>query len=460
MIWRLASMKKIKALLSYGILVIIIALVLNITVNAEDKNSTSTVTSITGEELSVYTQSPEKISYGLDVIANNAQMAIAGIKGNPLDFSADRFACAMNLSKIDYITVTKIPQAGSGGLYIGSDSVKEGQKVSSLMLEKMTYEEDKRNTSNTADFCFSVNGSAYEIKCNIYMLDNINYSPTVSLASYASLNEHTYVGINAHGVLSAYDPEGEEMIFEVVKYPSHGCISIDNKNTGEYTYKPDEGYYGRDSFMYVARDKYGNYSSSATVSVNVKKPSTSVVYADMLYSEVYNYAITMTEAGIMGGNRIGDYLYFEPDREVSRAEFVVNAMNAIGINDVPSVKDTGFADDNLINSEMKGYIYLAYTQGYISGTSKDGKVYFNPHDNIKLSEAAVIISNMIGYTNSKYTTVFADNDSIPSWSTRAVVSLYSLGVIEAPDGIVGACECINRGDMAKLLVRTLTVIGK
>ena len=175
----------------------------------------------------------------------------------------------------------------------------------------------------------------------------------------------------------------------------------------------------------------------------------------MLEDEVYTHALAMTEVGLMNGMRIGDHYYFEADREVSRAEFVVTAMKAVGISSVPEVKDTGFFDDEQISSEMKGYIALAYSKGYISGKVVDGNLCFRPDESIKLSEAAVIISNIIGYADAKITPVFADADEIPAWSERAISSLHTLGILETPEKIAGAYNTVTRGDMAKLLNKTM-----
>ena len=38
-----------------------------------------------------------KISYGIDVIASENNIELAGIFGQPLSLSADKFACALNL---------------------------------------------------------------------------------------------------------------------------------------------------------------------------------------------------------------------------------------------------------------------------------------------------------------------------------------------------------------------------
>ena len=75
-----------------------------------------------------------------------------------------------------------------------------------------------------------------------------------------------------------------------------------------------------------------------------------------------------------------------------------------------------------------------------------------------MSEAAVIISNMIGYATPKVTPVFADAGEIPEWSGRAIESLHTLGILELPDMTVSANDAVTRGDMAKLLNRTVLVI--
>jgi hypothetical protein len=181
---------------------------------------------------------------------------------------------------------------------------------------------------------------------------------------------------------------------------------------------------------------------------------------DLIDDELHSHAIAMTECGLMNGTQVGDYYYFKADGEVSRAEFLVSAMKAIGIRNVPDVEKTEFYDDDSIGDEMKGYVALAHSRGYISGTRVDGELCFLPDESIKMSEAAVMISNMIGYAEPKMVTVFADSDSIPAWSDKAVSSLYALGVIEAPDMVSGAGETVTRGGMAKLINRTMRVIGR
>ena len=55
------------------------------------------------------------------------------------------------------------------------------------------------NTSE-ASFKYRINSSGYEIECVIYMIEKVNASPTVEVASFASLNILTYKGISANGI--------------------------------------------------------------------------------------------------------------------------------------------------------------------------------------------------------------------------------------------------------------------
>ena len=453
-------MKGITKFFAFAFASLAVCTIMCTSVSAEDDVQGSALHSLISTGTTVIANEQSTVSSALDVIAHQNQMAIAGVKGNALNFSADRFACAMNLGSIDKITITELPNVACGGLYIGGSGVSAGQSLGVAEIALMTYEEANGGVGSPASFKFTVNESGYEMICNIFMIDGVNYSPTVKAASYISLNNETYRGVKIGGVLSAYDPEGDELTYEIVEYPAHGILTVTDKALGTYTYSPIGSYTGEDSFVYVVRDKYGNYSSGARVTIEVNAQRTSTVYSDMLDDELYSHAIAVTESGLMNGVQVGDYFYFEADRQVSRAELVVTAMNAIGIKNVPDVESTGFADDADISPAMKGYISLAYSKGYISGIRSDGEIYFKPNEKVNLSEAAVIISNMIGYAKPDVAPAFADADAIPSWSSAAIESLYTLGILELPDKTVGANEILTKGDMAKLLNKTMQLINK
>ncbi len=388
------------------------------------------------------------VSHGLRVIAANSPMAKAGLLGGSVSFERDDFARALNLSRVESVTFRTLPPREDGELRLGTTVINEGESIKGGDLSLLCFYPAEKTLKTS--FTFSANGTAYETECTVYMLDEVNRAPTISLASSLSLDVETYQNITHFGTLSAYDPDGDETLFEIVSYPKNGVLLLDGKTSGEYRYIPTASFAGRDSFSYIARDKYGNYSASATVSLTVNRSSLSVAFADMEDSSAHAAAISLTEKGIMSGTRLGDGYYFEPDDEVSRAEFVAMAMKALGIRNVTAA-NTPFADDDEIDSAMKGYIAAAYELGYVKGSPVEGELCFLPDDKISRAEAAVIVGRMIDAATPTVAPHFSDGEEIPVWAKSSVESLSALGILDAEGGAVRAKAALTRADTAKIL---------
>lgn len=397
------------------------------------------------------------VSYGLNVLSASADMAVSAPVGNEIVFSADAFARALNLSEVDYITVKTIPAATDGELLLGSTRVAAGQTISGANLAYMTFEAATDDVVKSS-FTFTANGSATALVCNMYLLEETNYTPTVSMASGLSLNVSTHKGLSAYGTLSAYDPDGDSLIFEIVSYPANGSVKLTDSTLGTYVYTPNSGYVGSDSFRYVARDKYGNYSASATVDLKVTVSGTSVTYADMGDSQAYNAALTLTEAGVMSGTQVGNRYYFYPEQSVSRVEFLVMAMNAVGITEVPERAATVFADDADIPETMKGYVAAAYELGYISGSLENGRLCFLPDEEITRAQAAVILGNIVGLTDVAVTPTFADTSEIPVWARDAIYSLNAVGIMGTAQGYITPTATITRAQTAQMLAAVMEYV--
>ena len=391
-----------------------------------------------------------EVSLGLEVLAQDNRMAKAGIRGKELKLGRDDFSRFLNLSSVSDITFSSVPSESEGKLLVGNTVIRSGQTVSGSNISLITFVPTDDKVTK-AQFCFSANGSSYDIECVLYLLDSVNYAPTVSVASAVSLSVNTYENVTHYGKLSAYDPDGDSYVFEIVEYPKNGLIMISDKTLGEYLYIPDESYVGKDSFSYVAADKYGNYSPAAEVSVEVSRVAMSSTFDDMKGSDAHSSAIRMTEEGIMSGTQIGDGYYFQPDRAVSRSEFVVLAMQTLGIKEVNSLRTSGFFDDADIPGAMKGYISAAHELGYINGSYVDGKLCFLPNESITRAEAAVIVGRMIDAATPVVTPSFADKEEIPAFAESSVYSLCSLGILDTYGGEVRAMEVMSRSDTAKML---------
>lgn len=396
----------------------------------------------------------EAVSPALHNLASRQEMAVATLCGNDYYFSRDVFARALNVNttSLDYITVTSVPSAAEGELMIGSSTVQSGQVISGANLSMMCFVPADGSVESANSFTFSPQGAAYEIVCHVHVLRELNYSPTVRLASGEALSVSTHRDFAGYGTLTAYDPEGDALTFEVVRSPRHGLLIMTDASCGEYVYLPRIGYTGEDSFVYVVRDEYGNYSTSAEVSVRVSEPSVSVDFADMAGRRDYNAALTMAELGIMQGEEQGEKTYFYPERTVSRLDFLTMAMQSVGIGSVPQVTDTGFYDDADIPSEAKGYVAAAYSLGYVKGSADgEGNLCFLPNSTVTRAEAAVILRRMVDADAAELTPAFADASDIPVWASEAISTLSSLGVIEASGGHISPNTELTRGQTAMML---------
>ncbi len=398
------------------------------------------------------------VSYGLSVLAAATDMAMSAPVGNEIVFSADAFARALNLSAVDYITVKSIPANTDGELLLGSTRVSAGQTISAQNLSYMTFSAATEDMTRSY-FTFTANGSATPLVCNLYLLDGVNYTPTVSMASGLSLNVSTHKDLLAHGSLSAYDPDGDTVRFEIVSYPQNGSVKLTDATLGTYVYKPNSGYVGNDSFSYVARDPYGNYSASATVNLSVTLSGTAVTYADMADSSAYNAALTLTEAGVMSGTQVGNQYFFYPEESVSRVEFLVMAMHAAGISNLPDADTTVFADNAEIPEAMRGYVAAAHELGYISGSLSAGVLNFLPDEKITRAEASVILSNIVGLCEVPVTPTFADHSDIPVWAADAIYSLNAAGILNSDQGYIAPTQTLNREQTAQMLAATMAYLG-
>ena len=398
------------------------------------------------------------VSPGISIIASKSGMSKAGLCGSELKLSRDDFARALNLSRVSSITLESVPPAEDGELRVGNTVLKSGQTVNGSNISLMTFV-SKTDTLTKTSFTFREGQTPYAIECSLYLLDELNYAPSVSLASAVSLNLNTYENISCYGKLSAYDPDSDECFFEIVDRPVSGIVVLSEENAGEYLYIPTKSFVGKDSFTYVARDKYGNYSPSAKVNIKVERAALSAYggFDDMKDSKAHSSAIRLSEEGIMSGTRIGEGYYFRPDEPVSRAEFVVLAMQALGIRDVSSIRTSGFYDDGDIPESMRGYVSAARELDYVSGSYVDGKLCFLPNEKISRAEAAVIVGRMLDVATPVLSLSLEDAEDIPTWAESAVYALSTVGVLDSDNGLARPCELMSRADTARMLCAMMVI---
>ena len=114
----------------------------------------------------------------------------------------------------------------------------------------------------------------------------------------------TSTDVEKNGVLVATDAENEQLSFLLASQASHGLVVINDVATGQFTYTPDSGYVGTDSFTFLANDGFDD-SNVATVSINVEELPV-INNAPTATSTTINVQMDATFTGALNGADI-DY---------------------------------------------------------------------------------------------------------------------------------------------------------
>ena len=188
-----------------------------------------------------------------------------------------------------------------------------------------------------------------------------------------------------------------------------------------FTYAPDEGVTGSDSFTYTATDTAGRVSQPATVKVEIHETRSGVTYADTADSTAAAAAQDLAEAGVFTGVKIGDQYYFEPDKTVTRGEFLAMVLETAG-REVTDVTMTGFCDDEAIPTWAKAYAAAGVADGIVQGVSTADGAAFQGEDPITFNEAATVLNRVLDVADVELEVWYADREAVPPGPLRRLVT--------------------------------------
>lgn len=259
----------------------------------------------------------------------------------------------------------------------------------------------------------------------------------------------TYRNVSVGGQLKATDPDGDVLRFEITTPPVKGNIQL--KDNGSFVYTPAEGKRGRDYFGYKAVDIKGNRSSEATVIIRIEKQKTKIAYSDMDGNGAYCAAVALAENDIFVGECLGGQYVFNPERPVTRGEFLTMCLKLAKSDILSGVLTTGFADDNKIPMYMKPYVSTALLTGVINGYS-DGvnTAVFNCDSYISYPEAAVMLNKALNLTDVNTKDY---GETAPVWAAQACANLSACRISDY--SLEGQ---LTRADCAKMLYNAMKVI--
>jgi len=388
------------------------------------------------------------VSTGMQHLASEQYLAASATVGERISFSPEWFDNAVSGATVSSITVTALPAVTEGVLLLGHGEVSVGQTIGRETLSYLSF--TPRDGVKNSCFCFTpstVEGeSGYELVCNLVVTNTVNCCPTGTGSAKAVF---THASLAYEGTLTASDPEGDALYFEVCQYPENGSLSLDAKS-GVYVYTPAKDFVGEDSFTWRVQDACGAYSENVTMPLRVDPLECGYLFEDMTDSALHNAALQVTGKRLMSGEAVGGKHYFHPDRALSRAAFVAVLLEAAEI-DAPDADSTGYQDDADIPRGMKGAVLYAKEKGWLGDEE-----CFRPHDAITRAEAAEIAAAVLGLGAPSYKETVADFSTIPVDVADAIYAIYEGGYIETlSDGTLAPQGELSRGDAARFFSRIL-----
>ncbi len=163
----------------------------------------------------------------------------------------------------------------------------------------------------------------------------------------------------------------------------------------------------------------------------------------------------MADRKIVNGVRTESGTYrFEPDKNMTRAEFAVMTANYLGIN--PSdykVLTVPFADKDSLPSWAAVQIKALYTMGIMNGkTYADGSVRFDSTANVTRAEVVTVLTRVLGESIDTAPLNFSDMGDVPSYALGGFSTMYSMGIISGyDDGSLKPNKNITKAEAVKMI---------
>ncbi len=393
---------------------------------------------------------------GYQYVASDVSLIKTGLLGKKIKFTDGDFKSAFCITDFDSITVKKLPSSNEGTLLLAGRRVKEGQTVKRRYVGSLVFVPASTEVTEVCfPFSIKANGSETEGKCILKFIEKVNYAPSTPEAKESSLSLTTQASISVFGTLEAYDPEGDGLEYIIASYPKSGRLTFTDEENGQYKYTPSDDFTGYDSFTYVVRDEYGNYSRPCEVGIRIVERMSQEVYADMTNRSEYNAALAMSAMGVMSGRTLGDGKYFMPDETVTRAEFVSMAMKAYGMKADSTLKRSFFDDNADIPTALVSYVATAQKIGIVTGDFGEEGLVFEPNRAITVSEAAMIISSILGIEGSDEDIEYSDNSTVSASARSGVCAMYTLGIFDGEIEQLDGKKAVSRAEAAEYLYRMI-----
>lgn len=354
----------------------------------------------------------------------------------PADFSQE--------DTLQGVCITQLPDAAAGTVMLGSRVIRPGDILTAQQLAQMTFCPLRTDTDRDASVGYLpiYNDRVEKNATTVISIRGKQDNPPVA----EDMAMETYKNLPNKGQLKVSDPEGQALTYSLMRKPKRGEVTLDSDGSFEYT--PKKNKVGVDSFTYTATDPAGNVSREATVTIQILKPTDAKQYTDTVGQDCRFAAEWMRNTGLFAGETVGTAVCFQPEKEVSRGEFLAMVVEAL---DIP-MKDTAYHSVPADTPDwLRPYLAAAIRSGLTAGLPDTETGSFEAARPVTGAEAAVMLQNVLDLTVSQQTLEAVESgtapakEEVPAWASTSLTAMADNGITLVAD------EGMNRGQVAKLL---------
>ena len=307
------------------------------------------------------------------------------------------------------ICITGLPQSNTGTVMLGSRVLRAGDILTAGQLEQMTFQPLQTQQDQVAEVTYLPIFENRVESAAVMTLSIRGKEDKAPVAQDSAIE--TYKNLSNDGKLVASDPEEQPLTYTVVRQPRRGDVQL--REDGSFTYTPKKNKVGVDSFTFTAADPAGNVSREATVTVQILKPTDAKQYRDTAGEDCRFTAEWLRSTGLFAGEQVGDEICFQPEKTVTRGEFLSMLVNLLEIP-VEEVDAPQW---------VQPYLDAAIRSGLVTGWQQES---FYMDEPVTGAEAAVALQNALdlsaGHEEMSY------EEEVPVWAATSLAVMAENGV--------------------------------
>lgn len=327
---------------------------------------------------------------------------------------------------ISGICITGLPESNAGTVMLGSRVLRSGDILTADQVAQMTFHPLRTQEDRVAEVTYLPIFSDRVEPAAVMTLSIRGKEDKAPVAQDSALE--TYKNLSNQGKLLASDPEEQPVTYTLVRQPRRGTVEL--REDGSFIYTPNKNKVGVDSFTYTATDPAGNVSREATVTVQILKPTDNKQYRDTAGTDCHFSAQWLRSTGLFAGEQVGDDLCFQPEKTVSRGEFLSMLVNLLEI----PVEEVDAPD------WVQPYLDAAVRSGLVSGWEPES---FQLQEAVTGAEAAVALQNALDLSADYEAMTYAEE--VPEWAATSLTVMAENGLE------LQAAAQLTRGEVAQML---------